>query len=90
MYAGPGARPAEVRKGQAATGARWTELADSPEFQAAVEREFPSSAQEWIDPVSRRGFMKLMGASLGAAGLAGCTKQPDEPIYPYVQGAGRI
>ena len=61
------------------------ELANTPEFQAAVEREFPSAAQEWVDPVSRRGFMKLMGASLALAGLAGCTKQPDEPIYPYVK-----
>jgi molybdopterin-containing oxidoreductase family iron-sulfur binding subunit len=61
------------------------ELADTPEFQAAVEKEFPGSAQEWVDPVSRRGFMKLMGASLALAGLAGCTKQPDEPIYPYVK-----
>jgi MoCo/4Fe-4S cofactor protein with predicted Tat translocation signal len=61
------------------------ELADTAEFQAAVEREFPSSAQEWVDPVSRRGFMKLMGASMALAGLAGCTKQPDEPIYPYVK-----
>jgi MoCo/4Fe-4S cofactor protein with predicted Tat translocation signal len=61
------------------------ELADTAEFQAAVEREFPGSAQEWVDPVSRRGFMKLMGASLALAGLAGCTKQPDEPIYPYVK-----
>ncbi|HUH62955.1 MAG TPA: TAT-variant-translocated molybdopterin oxidoreductase, partial [Terracidiphilus sp.] len=37
------------------------ELAGTPEFQAAVEREFPSAAQEWVDPVSRRGFLKLMG-----------------------------
>ena len=61
------------------------ELANAPEFQAAVEHEFPSAAQEWVDPVSRRGFLKLMGASLALAGLAGCTKQPDEPIYPYVK-----
>ena len=61
------------------------ELSNSPEFQAAVEKEFPSAAQEWVDPVSRRGFMKLMGASMALAGLAGCTKQPDEPIYPYVK-----
>jgi MoCo/4Fe-4S cofactor protein with predicted Tat translocation signal len=61
------------------------ELANTAEFQAAVEREFPSAAQEWIDPVSRRGFLKLMGASMALAGLAGCTKQPDEPIYPYVK-----
>jgi molybdopterin-containing oxidoreductase family iron-sulfur binding subunit len=61
------------------------ELAGTAEFQAAVEREFPSSVQEWVDLVSRRGFMKLMGASMALAGLAGCTKQPDEPIYPYVK-----
>ena len=61
------------------------ELADTAEFQAAVEKEFTGSAQEWVDPVSRRGFMKLMGASMALAGLAGCTKQPDEPIYPYVK-----
>jgi molybdopterin-containing oxidoreductase family iron-sulfur binding subunit len=61
------------------------ELAGTPEFQEAVEREFPAAAQEWVDPVSRRGFMKLMGASMALAGLAGCTKQPDEPIYPYVK-----
>jgi molybdopterin-containing oxidoreductase family iron-sulfur binding subunit len=61
------------------------ELADTPEFQAAVEREFPAAAQEWVDPVSRRGFLKLMGASMALAGMAGCTKQPEETIYPYVK-----
>jgi MoCo/4Fe-4S cofactor protein with predicted Tat translocation signal len=61
------------------------ELAGTPEFEAAVEKEFPDQAAEWVDPVSRRGFMKLMGASMALAGLAGCTKQPDEPIYPYVK-----
>jgi MoCo/4Fe-4S cofactor protein with predicted Tat translocation signal len=61
------------------------ELANTEEFQAAVEREFPSATQEWVDPVSRRGFLKLMGASMALAGMAGCTKQPDEPIYPYVK-----
>jgi molybdopterin-containing oxidoreductase family iron-sulfur binding subunit len=61
------------------------ELADTPEFREAVEREFPNAAQEWVDPVSRRGFLKLMGASMALAGLAGCTKQPDEPIYPYIK-----
>ncbi len=61
------------------------ELANTPEFQAAVEKEFPGAAQEWVDPVSRRGFLKLMSASMALAGLAGCTKQPDEPIYPYVK-----
>jgi MoCo/4Fe-4S cofactor protein with predicted Tat translocation signal len=61
------------------------ELAGTAEFEAAVAKEFPDQAQEWVDPVSRRGFLKLMGASMALAGLAGCTKQPDEPIYPYVK-----
>ena len=61
------------------------ELADTPEFQAAVEHEFPSSPHTWGDEVSRRGFLKLVGASAALAGLAGCTRQPDEPIYPYIR-----
>jgi molybdopterin-containing oxidoreductase family iron-sulfur binding subunit len=61
------------------------QAADHPGFGRAVEQEFPAHASEWVDPVSRRGFMKLMGASMALAGLAGCTKQPDEPIYPYVK-----
>src|SRR6202046_2868001 len=61
------------------------ELADTPAFREMVEREFPAQAAEWIDPVSRRGFLKVMSASLALAGLSGCTKQPDEAIYPYVK-----
>ena len=60
------------------------ELAETPEFGEMVANEFPSQASEWIDPVSRRSFLKVMGASMALAGLAGCTKQPDEPIMPYV------
>ncbi len=54
-----------------------------------MEEEFPKQGMggvgEWVDSVSRRGFLKVMGASFALAGLAGCTKQPDEPIYPYVK-----
>jgi molybdopterin-containing oxidoreductase family iron-sulfur binding subunit len=60
------------------------ELAETPEFAEMVAKEFPSQASEWIDPVSRRNFLKVMGASMALAGLAGCTKQPDEAIMPYV------
>lgn len=63
------------------------ELAATPEFNELMAEEFPRQAMqgEWVDPVSRRGFLKVMGASLALAGVAGCTKQPDEPIYPYVR-----
>ncbi|HEV2396555.1 MAG TPA: TAT-variant-translocated molybdopterin oxidoreductase [Candidatus Sulfotelmatobacter sp.] len=61
------------------------ELAGSPAFQEALHREFPKGASEWIDTVSRRGFLKVMGASLGLAGMTGCVKLPLEPIVPYVR-----
>ena len=50
-----------------------------------MHREFPKGASEWLDSVSRRGFLKLMGASLAMAGMTACTKQPLEPIVPYVK-----
>ena len=40
------------------------ELAGSAEFQEALHREFPKGASEWVDSVSRRGFLKVMGASM--------------------------
>src|SRR5579862_1389612 len=61
------------------------ELAGSPDFQEMLHREFPKGASEWLDAVSRRGFLKLMGASLAMAGMTACTKQPLEPIVPYVR-----
>ncbi|WP_263366773.1 TAT-variant-translocated molybdopterin oxidoreductase [Edaphobacter bradus] len=61
------------------------DLAETPAFQEMMQQEFPRQSTEWVDAVSRRGFLKVMGASMALAGLAGCTKQPDEPIYPYVK-----
>jgi molybdopterin-containing oxidoreductase family iron-sulfur binding subunit len=61
------------------------ELAGSEEFRDALHREFPKGASEWVDSVSRRGFLKVMGASLGLAGMTGCVRLPLEPIVPYVR-----
>src|SRR5580658_10275167 len=61
------------------------ELAGSPEFREMMHREFPKGASEWLDAVSRRGFLRLMGASLAMAGMTACTKQPLQPIVPYVR-----
>jgi MoCo/4Fe-4S cofactor protein with predicted Tat translocation signal len=61
------------------------ELAGSPEFQEMLHREFPKGASEWLDSVSRRGFLQLMGASLAMAGMTGCTKLPLQEIVPYVK-----
>src|SRR5215467_2591751 len=61
------------------------ELAGSAEFREMMHREFPKGASEWVDAVSRRGFLQLMGASLAMAGMTGCTKLPLEPMVPYVR-----
>src|SRR5947207_8586538 len=61
------------------------ELAGNPAFQDALKREFLKGASEWLDSVSRRGFLKVMGASLGLAGMTGCVRLPLEPIVPYVR-----
>ena len=48
------------------------ELADTREFQQFLQREFPRGASELKDSLSRRTFLKLMGASLALAGLTAC------------------
>jgi molybdopterin-containing oxidoreductase family iron-sulfur binding subunit len=61
------------------------ELADTPEFQAYLHAEFPEQAAQTLDPVGRRTFLKLMGASLALAGVSACTRQPTEKVFPYVK-----
>jgi molybdopterin-containing oxidoreductase family iron-sulfur binding subunit len=63
------------------------ELCATPEFRAYVEREFPEQASQWTDPVTRRQFLMLMGASFALAGIAGCSPRPApaEKIMPYVR-----
>jgi molybdopterin-containing oxidoreductase family iron-sulfur binding subunit len=61
------------------------ELAQTPEFDEMLHREFPRFASEWKDKSSRRDFLKIMGASMALAGLSGCVKLPLQPIVPYVR-----
>jgi MoCo/4Fe-4S cofactor protein with predicted Tat translocation signal len=64
------------------------ELADTPAFHELLRREFPAGAAEMHDPVTRRTFLKLMGASLALAGLSGCTaaiRPPQEQVAPYAR-----
>ena len=59
------------------------DLADTPGFKSWVEREFPEGAS-LMEGQNRRGFMKLMAASFGLAGLGmtGC-RRPEHAILPY-------
>ena len=61
------------------------ELADTEEFHEILKQEFPHHAAVWVDSVSRRRFLQLMGASLALGGLSACTKQPTELIVPYTK-----
>ncbi|MEO7911279.1 MAG: TAT-variant-translocated molybdopterin oxidoreductase [Roseiflexaceae bacterium] len=61
------------------------ELAETADFQDLLRHEFPQGAEIWEATLSRRGFLKVMGASMAMAGLTGCAlTSPDEKIVPYV------
>ncbi len=67
-----------------------SELRGSDDFSPSLEREFPVAASEFPDGVSRRRWMKLMGASMAMAGVAGC-RYPEEEILPFViRPEGRV
>jgi len=61
------------------------ERANEPAFQEQLHNEFPSEIEAISDPVQRRSFLKLMGASIALAGVTACTRQPTETIVPYVR-----
>ena len=65
------------------------ELEDSPEFQTWLEREFPQGAAELAAPetdggVSRRNFVRLMGAATALAGfgMSSC-RRPRRFLVPF-------
>jgi len=61
------------------------EATDDPAFHDHLINEFPSQIETVADPVARRRFLKLMGASLALGGFTACTRQPAETIVPYVR-----
>ena len=60
------------------------ELSRNDRFGDMLQQEFPRLSAEW-DPMHRRDFLRLMGASLALGGLTACTRQPVEKIIPYVK-----
>jgi molybdopterin-containing oxidoreductase family iron-sulfur binding subunit len=66
------------------------ELADTEEFRAYLAAEFPNEAPALADPLGRRTFLRLMGASLALAGVGACTRQPEERIVPYAQAPEQL
>jgi MoCo/4Fe-4S cofactor protein with predicted Tat translocation signal len=71
----------------------WRSLGDlsaTPAFKEWVNREFPDGAT-MLDSSSRRGFLKIMAASIGLAGvgLSGC-RQQTRHLLPYSKQPERI
>lgn len=56
-----------------------------PDRGRAGAREFPPGADRPPPGVTRRELARLLGASLALAGVAGCTRPPQERIRPYVR-----
>lgn len=65
------------------------ELVGDEELQDVLSHESTPLAFDWIDGVSRRRFLQLMGASLALGGLGGCGSAAPAPtnekIVPYVK-----
>ena len=61
------------------------ELSDTPEFRGWLEKEFPAGAAQMEgDEWSRRGFLKLMGASMALAGLGlSSCRRPEAHLLPF-------
>ncbi len=68
------------------------DLADTAEFRAFMDKEFPREAAPLESSLDRRNFLKLLGASMAMAGLSSCVRpvKPHEKIVPYVQAPEEI
>jgi molybdopterin-containing oxidoreductase family iron-sulfur binding subunit len=68
------------------------ELANTEEFQEFLKAEFPQQAAPLESSLNRRDFIKLLGASLALAGVAGCARPatPPDRIVPYVRAPEEI
>ena len=55
-------------------------------YKESLEREFEEGATTLTDPISRRSFISLMGATAAFAGLTGCNiRRPVQNILPYAK-----
>jgi molybdopterin-containing oxidoreductase family iron-sulfur binding subunit len=59
---------------------------NTPQFRAMMQNEFPEDAGEWLDPVSRRQMLGLMGASVALATGCNPSLKPASAkmVLPYV------
>ena len=61
------------------------DLAESPAFATAIEREAPR-LRDLVNSVDRRRFLQLMAASIALSGLTGCGPEANlRQLLPYVE-----
>ncbi len=67
------------------------ELAETPEFEEFLTKEFPRQAAPLESSLDRRRFIKLLGASLALAGLTSCVRPYQQDKFaPYVRAPEEI
>ena len=67
------------------------ELAQTPEFEEMLHREFPRQASEWVGGAALASRLPEDDERLAGAGRTeACIKQPLEPIVPYVRQPEQI
>ncbi|WP_437684754.1 TAT-variant-translocated molybdopterin oxidoreductase [Sorangium sp. So ce176] len=59
------------------------ELLETPELREAAAQALPGGEGD-AGAVSRRTWLKLLGASMALAGVSGCNAKPADKIVPYV------
>ncbi|WP_437668703.1 Fe-S-cluster-containing hydrogenase [Sorangium sp. So ce131] len=71
---------------QGKTGkAYWRSLAELLEGPELREGQDGRGGEDRPDVVSRRSWLKLLGASMALAGASGCSSRPADRIVPYVR-----
>jgi molybdopterin-containing oxidoreductase family iron-sulfur binding subunit len=60
------------------------ELVEQPAWRSRLQEALPQLSQ--LEPkLDRRGFLRLLGASLALAGLGACSRPPQEELVPWVR-----
>lgn len=77
--------PHPPRESRPALWRSFAELENAPEFAHVVEREFPGGVERTGSGLTKRDFVKLMGASVALAALTGC-RRPEAELVPFTKG----
>jgi molybdopterin-containing oxidoreductase family iron-sulfur binding subunit len=77
--------PHPPRESRPALWRSFAELENTPEFAQVIEREFPGGIEKNGSGLTKRDFVKLMGASVALTALTGC-RRPEAQLVPFTKG----